>query len=135
LVFSKEARVVDSNAAAVDMLGLAPDQVGQFDAINDAVCALGVPIRGDQSELPEIQRPVVRSLRYGVQIRNELVGYHRADGSIFWTLVNVEPLLDDNGLIQGAVACIVDVSAQKRLEQTLRDSARTDSLTSLPNRA
>ena len=50
-------------------------------------------------------------------------------------LVSVEPLLDDHGLIQGVVACIVDVSAQKRLEQTLRDSARTDSLTSLPNRA
>ncbi|MCZ4314534.1 EAL domain-containing protein [Comamonadaceae bacterium G21597-S1] len=135
LVFSNETRVIDCNAAAIDMLGLAPEQVGQFDAINDAVYALGVPIRGDQSELPEIQRPVVRSLRYGVQIRNELVGYRRADGSIFWTLVNVEPLLDDNGLIQGAVACIVDVSAQKRLEQTLRDTARTDSLTSLPNRA
>lgn len=135
LVFSTGARVVDCNAAALDMLGLGPDQLNQLDQINAALVALGPPLQEDLSELPLPQRPVVRCLRYGVQTRNELLGYRRANGRIFWTLVNCEPLLDDQGRIQGAVACIVDVSAQKRLEQTLRDSARTDSLTSLPNRA
>lgn len=134
LVFSNDARVVDCNAAALDMLGLAPDQAGRFDNINAALVALGKPIREDLSECPVTERPVYRSLRFGVSVRDELVGYRRGQGPIFWTLVNCEPLLDDNGRIYGVVTCVVDVSAQKRLEQTLRDSARTDSLTLLPNR-
>ncbi len=135
LVFSKDAQVVDCNAAALDMLGMARDQMEQYAQIDDALVRLGDPLREDLTAFAENERPVMRSLRYGVQIRNELVGYRRHDGSIFWLLVNSEPLLDARGQIQGVVACIVDVSAQKRLEQTLRESARTDSLTSLPNRA
>ncbi len=134
LVFSKAARIVDCNAVALDMLGLEPNQVGQLDAINAALVALGRPIREDLSDMPERERPVARSLRDSAPVRSELVGFRRANGAVFWTLINSEPLLDDQGRIQGAVACIVDVSAQKQLEQTLRDSARTDSLTALPNR-
>ncbi|MEP6970486.1 MAG: EAL domain-containing protein, partial [Betaproteobacteria bacterium] len=62
------------------------------------------------------------------------VGYQRRNGDFFWSLFNSEPLLDEQGTIQGAVVCVVDVTAQKQLEQKLRDNARTDSLTLLPNR-
>ena len=135
LVFSKEGRVVDFNAAALDMLGRGQAPDVEADQVDAALVQLGQPLREDMSDLPARERPVFRSLHYGVPTRNELVGYRRDDDSVMWTLVNTEPLLDDSGRIQGVVACVVDVSTQKQLEQTLRDSARTDSLTSLPNRA
>ncbi len=134
LVYSKDAKVVDCNRALLDMLSLPRDQMDRYDLVQAELERLGRPLRDDLSEWPESERPVARCLRYGVQIRNALVGYKRERGGYFWTLVNAEPLLDDRGQIQGAVLCVVDVSAQKMLEQTLRDSARTDSLTSLPNR-
>jgi len=135
LVFSRDDKVVDCNAAALDMLGLGRDPLDGFGAVDLALRNLGRPVRGDLSDFPLSEQPVYRSLRFGVPIRNQLVGFQRADAAIWWTLVNTEPLLDDQGRIQGAVICVVDVSEQKRLEQTLRDSARTDSLTLLPNRA
>jgi len=137
LVYSKQFEVVDVNAAALEMIGLPPQhltQAGGADAVQQAIRQLGRPVRDDLSDLPQDERPALRSLHSGESVRGELVGYERDDGRVFWTLVNSEPLLDEQGEIQGAVVCVVDVTAQKRLEQRLRDNARTDSLTSLPNR-
>jgi diguanylate cyclase (GGDEF)-like protein/PAS domain S-box-containing protein len=134
LVFSKDSKVTDCNAAALDMLGLARDQMTEFDAIDLALRRMGRPIREDLSDMPLSEQPVFRSLRLGASTRGELVGFRRRDKTVLWARVNSEPLLDAQGQIQGAVACVVDASAQKQLEQTLRDSARTDSLTLLPNR-
>ncbi len=135
LVFSREGTVVDFNAAAIDMMGLDPALASDAERMDAAVRQLGKPLREDLTIMPSNERPMVRSLHSGVPTRNQLVGYRRDDGTIMWTLVNTEPLLDERGRVQGVVACAVDVTDQKRLEQTLRDSARTDSLTSLPNRA
>ncbi len=137
LVYSKQLEVVEVNAAAMKMFGLSPqqlEQAGNDGAVLQAIAQLGRPIRDDLSDLPLDERPAVRSVVGGESVRGELVGYERVDGSVFWTLVNSEPLFDEQGDIQGAVLCVVDVTAQKRLEQRLRDNARTDSLTALPNR-
>jgi diguanylate cyclase (GGDEF)-like protein/PAS domain S-box-containing protein len=137
LVFSRQGEVVDGNAAALEMVGLPGDHIesgGDMHVVMVAVEAMGRPVRDDFSDMPESERPVVRSLRTGEPVRGKLVGYERTPDIFFWTLVNAEPLLDEQGGIQGAVVCLVDVTAQKLLEQQLRDNARTDSLTSLPNR-
>ncbi len=137
LVYSRELAVIDANANFMKMIGLPPDhleQGGDSASMLQAISRLGRPVREDLCEQTPDQRPSNRSLRSGESVRGELVGYERGDGDVFWTLVNSEPLLDEQGEIQGAVVCVVDVTAQKRLEQELRDHARTDSLTSLPNR-
>ena len=137
LVFSRQGDVVDCNAAALEMLGLPGDHIesgGDMQAVMVAIAKMGRLIRDDHSDMPMSERPVIRSLRTGESVRGELVGYERTPKDFFWTLVNSEPLLDEQGGIQGTVACLVDVTAQKLLEQQLRDNARTDSLTLLPNR-
>lgn len=137
LVYSKQYEVVDGNATAMEMIGLPPrqlEQEGGAAAVLHAIAQMGRLVRDDLSDLPQDELPAARSLRSGESVRGELVGYERNDGSVFWTLVNSEPLLDEQGDIQGAVVCLVDVTAQKRLEEKLRDNARTDSLTALPNR-
>ncbi len=137
LVYSKQNEVIDGNAAALQMVGLSANHVkdgGDFGAAVTAMAELGRPVRDDLSDLPATEWPVTRSLNRGESVRGELVGYERAHGVFFWILVNSEPLFDEHGGIQGAVVCMVDVTAQKLLEQRLRDNARTDSLTALPNR-
>ena len=137
VVYSTQSEVIDCNTAALQMWGLPANHLRQGGDIGDvpaAMARLGRPVRDDSSDLPSQEWPVLRSLTRGESVRGELVGYERGDGRFFWTLVNSEPLLDEHGGIQGAVVCTMDVTAQKRLEQTLRDNARTDSLTALPNR-
>lgn len=134
LVYAKDAKVVDCNAAALEMLGLRRDQMGRHDEIETAISRLGRPLREDMTDYDSYEQPALRCLRLGQPLRNELVGYAREDGNIMWLLVNIELLLDAQGNVHGAVACMVDMTRQKLLEQTLRDMARTDSLTALPNR-
>jgi diguanylate cyclase (GGDEF)-like protein/PAS domain S-box-containing protein len=137
LVHAPSGEVTDANAAALEMMGLPSDHMeraGDVGAVHKALARMGRAVRDDLTELSKLELPVVRCLRDGESVRNELVGYQRAHGGVFWTLVNAEPLLDEQGSLQGAVVCVVDVTAQKQLEKKLRDNARTDSLTSLPNR-
>jgi diguanylate cyclase (GGDEF)-like protein/PAS domain S-box-containing protein len=137
LVHAPSGEVTDANAAALEMMGLPSDHMeraGDVGAVHKALARMGCAVRDDLTELSKLELPVVRCLRDGESVRNELVGYQRAHGGVFWTLVNAEPLLDEQGSLQGAVVCVVDVTAQKQLEKKLRDNARTDSLTSLPNR-
>ncbi len=134
LVYSNQGKVVDCNAVALEMLGLRRDQMGQLAEVEAAISDLGRPLREDLSDFAQHERPVMRALREGRRLRSELVGYARANGAIFWLLVNIELLMDDRGQVQGAVACMVDMTQQKLLEQKLRDNSRTDSLTALPNR-
>jgi diguanylate cyclase (GGDEF)-like protein/PAS domain S-box-containing protein len=134
LVYSNDGKVVDSNAVALEMLGLRRDQMGQLSEIDAAIARLRPALRSDGGDQLPYERPVMRALRQGKRLRGELVAYARDDGEIFWILINVEILMDDRGQSRGAVACMVDMTQQKMLEQTLRDNARTDSLTLLPNR-
>ena len=134
LVYSNDGKVVDSNAVALELLGLRRDQMGQLAEIDAAIARLRAAPQENPSDDGQHERPVLRALRQGQRLRDQLVGYIRENGETFWVLINVEILMDDRGQTLGAVACIVDMTQQKLLEQTLRDNARTDSLTLLPNR-
>ena len=134
LVYGKSGRLLEINNAGKEMLGL--DHAGQHDSesLQRRVAKLGRPVRGDMTHYPVEERPVQRTLQSGIGMRGESVGFARSADDVSWMMVNTEPLLDDKGGIEGVVACFVDVTQQKRLEQTLRDMARTDSLTRMPNR-
>jgi diguanylate cyclase (GGDEF)-like protein/PAS domain S-box-containing protein len=137
LVYSRQFEVIDGNAAAMEMFGMPAlqlEQPGGAACVLPTIARFGRLVRGDLSDLPHAERPAVRSLEYGESVRGDLIGFARDNGQVLWALVNSEPLRDEHGHIQGAVVCVVDVTAQKQLEQRLRDNARTDSLTALPNR-
>ena len=134
LVYSNTGQIQELNQAAREMLGL--PRSGHQDAatLPDALEALGRLVRDDMSDYPVDQRPVQRTLRLGKGLRGESIGYARSETDVTWLMVNTEPLVDDEGVIEGVVACFVDVTRQKLLEQQLRDGARMDGLTLLPNR-
>lgn len=134
MVYSKSGAVLELNNAAREILGLDAASMNDFEHRQEPLAHRGRPVRDDMSEYPAQEWPVQRTLRAGVGLRGESMGFVRDDGEASWIMINTEPLLDETGAIEGVVACFVDVTRQKLLERKLRDSSRTDDLTLLPNR-
>jgi diguanylate cyclase (GGDEF)-like protein/PAS domain S-box-containing protein len=131
VVQSADGDVVDANRAAARLLGLNREQMIGRNAIDARWSAL----RDDGSPYPGAQLPAMRTLATGVALANETMGIRLPDGSLRWLLVNTEPQRDEQGQVVGVISCFTDVTERRLLQERLRESARTDSLTGLPNRA
>ncbi len=111
LITDVQRRVIFANAAFLRMFGQAPEDI----------------IGRDANQLGEIGAGWVADLGADVRQHNwrgETLGYRR-DGTAVPILVNNSPILDDEGLVQGAVAIIADISAEKSFQAQLQ---RTDRL-------
>jgi PAS domain S-box-containing protein len=63
--------------------------------------------------------PMAEAVRVGQAFRNVEVVIERPDGLRFTALVNIRPLRDREGRIQGAINCFQDVSARKAMEMEI----------------
>ncbi len=63
---------------------------------------------------------MAEAIRTGTATRNAEVMIEKPDGSRFVALVNIRPLRDHHGDIQGAINCFQDISARKAVEDELR---------------
>lgn len=61
--------------------------------------------------------PMATAVRTGKEARNEEVVIERPDGSRLVALVNIRPLKDHDGRIQGAINCLQEISAHKAIEE------------------
>src|SRR5205085_3768768 len=68
------------------------------------------------------ERPVAKVLQTGAGIRDLELIVERQDGSRVRVLANVEPLRDENGRSVGAVNCMQDITAARRVEDAWRES-------------
>ncbi|MDE1890833.1 MAG: diguanylate cyclase [Planctomycetota bacterium] len=59
----------------------------------------------------------------------------KKNGEFYWENTRIAPIKDSTGVITHFVAVKEDVTERKRLEETIRQMAHYDTLTSLPNRA
>ncbi len=123
--------ILEANRAAAQLLGLTPEQLQGRDSLDPRWRAL----REDGSDYPGAEHPAMRTLATGAALRNETLGVHLPDGELRWLLVNTEPQRDSQGQLGGVVVCFSDITQSRRLQDSLTDSARTDALTRLPNRA
>ncbi|MBW9055630.1 PAS domain-containing sensor histidine kinase [Rhizobium mesosinicum] len=64
--------------------------------------------------------PMAMAVLEGTEIRNAEVVIERPDGSRSVALVNIRPLKDQEGRIEGAINCFQDISAQKAIEEEVR---------------
>ncbi|MBN1237176.1 MAG: PAS domain S-box protein [Gammaproteobacteria bacterium] len=74
----------------------------------------------DGSFLPHDECPLAEALREGRRFRNAEVFIRRPDGTRVQALVNVDPILDADGRIVGAINAFQDATALKRAERALR---------------
>jgi diguanylate cyclase (GGDEF)-like protein/PAS domain S-box-containing protein len=83
-------------------------------------------------DLAAVQPVIGAALESGIG-RGEVTRLRR-DGTTFPARITLTLLRDDAGALIGRVLCVLDISAQRRLEEELRHAALYDPLTELPNR-
>ncbi|MDP1900846.1 MAG: EAL domain-containing protein [Rubrivivax sp.] len=131
MVQAADGSVVDANRAAERLLGLSLAEMQDRDLGGEAVCAL----HEDGSEIPGHEHPVMRTLAGGEALQNQTMGVRTPGGQLRWLQCNTEPLRDTAGQVTGVVTCFSDITERRALQDRLSESARTDALTRLPNRA
>ena len=130
LVLSESGEVVDANPAAERLLGLSVEQLRHLRSLD---CG-GRVVREDGSSYPMSEQPAFRTLRTGQALSNESLGLYTPTGELRWLLVNTVPQFDAQSRMVGVIACFIDATDRRALQDRLHHSARTDALTQLPNR-
>jgi diguanylate cyclase (GGDEF)-like protein/PAS domain S-box-containing protein len=95
---------------------------------------LGQPVSRfmDEEGKALLERNIVRR-RQG-EVRRYEFKFVRSDGKELWTCVALNPLFDASGRYLGALALVLDVTAQRAAAARIWHQANYDDLTGLPNR-
>lgn len=108
--------VLDTNAAAQEILGIDPDRLRGV-AVGDAPYRLldleGLP-------LPVEEYPAMRALRTGGSQHRVVVCVRRPDGAIRWVQTDAVPVPGEGGVPSGVVISIIDITAARRDREALR---------------
>ncbi|WP_033048071.1 PAS domain-containing sensor histidine kinase [Sinorhizobium meliloti] len=111
-VCDHEGWLVRYNAEAAELWGRQPS----LSAPRERFCGSQRLFLSDGSPIAHQECPMAEAIKTGVSTRNAEVIIERPDGSRIFALVNIRPLRDHRGAIQGAVNCFQDISQQKRIE-------------------
>ncbi len=131
VVQDAEGAIVEVNRSAEGLLGMSLAQLQGRSSLDPRWQA----VRADGSPYPGSEHPAMRTLATGVALRNETMGIRTPDEQLRWLMVNTEPQFDTQGAVNGVIVCFSDVTESRVLQDRLSTSARTDALTTLPNRA
>jgi PAS domain S-box-containing protein len=108
--------LVRYNSEAADLWGRSPEISDR----SDRFCGSRRLFRLDGTLLPHDECPMADAITIGTAARNAEVVIERPDGSRFNALVNIRPLRDHDGRIQGAINCFQDITAHKQAEAEIR---------------
>lgn len=124
MITDREARIEWVNPAFAELTGYGTDEV------------LGrKPAELEKSGLQtaDFYEAMWRRIKSGQIWRGEIVN-RRKNGQLYPEHLTIAPVLGEGGELAHFVGIKVDISAQKRLEEELRQLASTDALTGLLNR-
>lgn len=106
------------NRRAAEIWGRTP-RIGDPD---QRFCGAQRLLRPDGEALPHDRTPMAECLRTGKPARDQRVLIERPDGSRVAALVNIEPLVEADGTLIGAVNCFQDVTEVVAANERLRTS-------------
>lgn len=116
LVYDANGLIDEVNPAAESILGVSRDELfGASPLSNDAFHEDGTLFRSED-------RPVAITLKYGIEVRDVVMGFTVRDGQRRWLLVNSAPLWDASGRGGGAVVTFADVTDLLTLNNQLQES-------------
>jgi len=138
-----ELALTESERRHQQLLGLIQEGIWAVDAegvttyVNPAMARM---LGYDESDImgksfldfiAEEYRPAARAgferRRKGISEKRE-TQYVRKDGSILHALISTSPILDEQGRCAGAMALVMDVTEQQRLQEQLLHAQRLDSI-------
>ena len=114
------------NKTAVELLGYARD-----DLIGRSV----LDLYADTLAGKDKARWLNQRLRSGEEVDGEELEMRRADGATIWVSLTVRLIRNRQGQLLGRRGVVMDITARKQAEETIKHMAYHDSLTDLPNRA
>ena len=119
VIHGPDGRIVRSNPAARQMLGLAELDAAGRPPEKFAGCLL----REDGSVMPLSEFPVSQVLTRRTRVSGQIVGLQRSgQGDLLWAYVNAEPKFDDRGQIEEVVVGFMNITERMRAEAALNDS-------------
>jgi len=135
VVFDKNGAVTSANPAAYRLFGLDIDDDVDSVPVDHAHRFRTFALLDENGDpVPPHQRPIMRTLQTGEEIRDQVFGIDRPDGERIW-LSGRTCLLDPDDLGDRAVLLsVTDVTAQRASNESLAYRAHHDHLTGLPNR-
>jgi PAS domain S-box-containing protein len=96
---------------------------GRYPKLNDPAdryCGSFRIYRPDGSYMPHEQCPMALAVLHGRSTRNEEIRILRPDGTSIIVQVNIDPLVDKEGRLIGAINVFEDVTPRKQAEEALR---------------
>jgi PAS domain S-box-containing protein len=119
ILLGPNAEIKFANRAALETFGETEEEARGRSSSNVGMMS----IREDATEIPFEQRPGPRAIATKQPVRNEMVGWRRANSNeVLWTLVDAVPHLTPSGEVATAILSISDVTLWKQAEDALRAS-------------
>ena len=116
VTYDHQGIITDCNPAAEHILGIPRNGlIGET--------PLRAPARHEDGRFfRDDERPVMVTLKYGIDVRDIVMGIERDNGTTRWLLVNSSPLWDQYSRSSGAVVTFADVSDLLMLNAQLQES-------------
>ena len=126
VVQDHQGRILSSNAAAEQILGLTVDQLNGRRSVDPRWRA----VRADGAPFPGEEHPAMVTMRTGEPQARVVMGVHKPDGSLTWISINSQPIrIDFASPPHAVVATFTDITEERRLaaqaehdQQTMREA-------------
>ncbi|MEI8254058.1 MAG: PAS domain S-box protein [Deltaproteobacteria bacterium] len=109
LIFDASSRVVGSNSSARTLMGLV--EGGEAPAL----------LHEDGSALPATEHPAAQVLARGAPVRGAPLAFRRPSGELVYVVVDAGPRVDSDGETAEVVVSLVDVSAHRAAQLSVKD--------------